>query len=338
MAFKEDIQFWHQKKSMEGMSVQTLYVNVICNLIIFLYLLDNETSWMVLFSVGAGLAIEIWKLTRAVHVTIGYWRGIPYPIFTDKQSYLSVTRAHDLAAMKYLHWVLYPLVVCYAIYSLMYESHKSWYSFIVSTMAGCVYTFGFIMMTPQLFINYKLKSVAHLPIRVFIYKAISTFIDDLFAFLIRMPTMHRLRVFRDDLVFIIYLYQRWVYPVDKKRVEVGASFEDVSVAEIEAAKAEMKAKEKKDEKKAEKQEEKKDEKKEKEEKQEQKPEEKPDEKSEEKREEKSEASNEELKDEKSEEIQQPEQELRKRMHSNQQQQEESQPQSSQQKSKKRKAD
>ncbi|KAJ7383976.1 Cleft lip and palate transmembrane protein 1 like protein [Desmophyllum pertusum] len=35
------------------------------------------------------------------------------------------------------------------------------------------------MMTPQLFINYKMKSVAHLPWRMMTYKALNTFIDDL---------------------------------------------------------------------------------------------------------------------------------------------------------------
>ena len=35
------------------------------------------------------------------------------------------------------------------------------------------------MMTPQLFINYKLKSVEHLPWRTFMYKALNTFVDDL---------------------------------------------------------------------------------------------------------------------------------------------------------------
>jgi uncharacterized membrane protein (DUF2068 family) len=40
---------------------------------------------------------------------------------------------------------------------------------------------------------------------------------DLFAFIIKMPTMHRLSVFRDDLVFFIYLYQRYIYRVDKNR-------------------------------------------------------------------------------------------------------------------------
>ena len=41
--------------------------------------------------------------------------------------------------------------------------------------------------------------------------------DDLFAFIIRMPTMHRLSCLRDDFIFLIYLYQRWCYGVDAKR-------------------------------------------------------------------------------------------------------------------------
>lgn len=53
------------------------------------------------------------------------------------------------------------------------------------------------MMTPQLFINYKMKSVAHLPWRMLTYKALNTFIDDLFAFVIRMPTLYRIGCLRD---------------------------------------------------------------------------------------------------------------------------------------------
>lgn len=56
---------------------------------------------------------------------------------------------------------------------------------------------GFITMTPQLFINYKLKSVAHLPWRMLTYKALNTFIDDLFAFVIKMPMMYRIGCLRD---------------------------------------------------------------------------------------------------------------------------------------------
>lgn len=79
-----------------------------------------------------------------------------------------------------------------------------------------------------------------------VYKSLNTFIDDLFAFVIKMPLMHRLACFRDgplparaalsarppdahchpgaDIIFFIYLYQRWKYRVDPNRVnEYGQS-------------------------------------------------------------------------------------------------------------------
>ena len=77
--------------------------------------------------------------------------------------------------MTYLSYAFYPLAVGYAIYSVMYNEHKGYYSFIISTMVSFIYTFGFIMMCPQLYLNYKLKSVAHLPWRMLTYKFLNTF-------------------------------------------------------------------------------------------------------------------------------------------------------------------
>jgi hypothetical protein len=49
-------------------------------------------------------------------------------------------------------------------------------------------------------------------------KSINTFIDDLFAFVIKMPIMHRMACLRDDVIFFIFLYQRYKYRVDYTRV------------------------------------------------------------------------------------------------------------------------
>jgi hypothetical protein len=112
-----EIQFWRNKKSMEGMSVRTIYINFICQVIILLYLLDNPgTSWMILFSAVTGVLIEAWKVTRAVHVKVsessfscspfqvGWWKGrVPYPILIDKQSYSATeTKKYDLESMKFV--------------------------------------------------------------------------------------------------------------------------------------------------------------------------------------------------------------------------------------------
>mgnify|MGYP006975908388 FL=1 len=50
--------------------------------------------------------------------------------------------------MQYLSYVLYPLMIAYTIYSLIYTQHKGWYSFILNTAVGAIYVYGFILMTP----------------------------------------------------------------------------------------------------------------------------------------------------------------------------------------------
>uniref|UniRef100_A0A1I8A149 Cleft lip and palate transmembrane protein 1 homolog n=1 Tax=Steinernema glaseri TaxID=37863 RepID=A0A1I8A149_9BILA len=232
LAFKNDIQFWRSRRSLEGLSVRSVLFNIFQSGVVFLYICDNDTSWVVKMSVGVGLLIEMWKIPKCLNVNIDYENKIlgivPKVTFSDKGSYVqSATKEYDQLAFKYLSWVLYPLLAGYAVYSLMYVEQRGWYSWVLNMLYSFLLTFGFIMMTPQLFINYKLKSVAHLPWRMLSYKFINTFIDDLFAFVIRMPTMYRLGCFRDDIIFLIYLYQRWIYRVDPTRVnEFGTSMED----------------------------------------------------------------------------------------------------------------
>lgn len=160
---------------------------------------------MILVPAGLSILLDFWKITKACKVTLK--RSFPWINIEDKESYSeNDTRSHDAVAIKYLSYACYPLMFGYSIYSLMYNEHKGWYSFIINTLVGFVYVFGFIVMTPQLYINYKLKSVEHMPWRALIYRFLNTIIDDLFSFIITMPTMHRLSCFRDDIIFIIYLY------------------------------------------------------------------------------------------------------------------------------------
>ncbi|XP_078097867.1 putative lipid scramblase CLPTM1 isoform X1 [Mustelus asterias] len=232
LAFKNDIQFWNSRQSLEGLSVRSVIFGVFQSGVVLLYILDNETNFVVQVSVFIGLLIDLWKITKVMDVRIDRDNKVAgiFPRLTlkDKSTYVqSSTKNYDDMAFKYLSWILFPLLGCYAIYSLLYMEHKSWYSWVLSMLYGFLLTFGFITMTPQLFINYKLKSVAHLPWRMLTYKALNTFIDDLFAFVIKMPMMYRIGCLRDDVVFFIYLYQRWIYRVDLTRMnEFGTSGED----------------------------------------------------------------------------------------------------------------
>lgn len=237
LAFKNDVQFWRSRKTLEGLSVRSVFFNVFQSLVVLLYILDNETNMIVIISVFIGLCIDLWKVTKVVNIRLDRENLIagvlPRVVLVDMPSYTqSSTKQYDMLAFKYLSWVLFPMFICYGVYSLFYHEHKGWYSFVLTMCYGFLLTFGFITMTPQLFINYKLKSVAHLPWRMLTYKALNTFIDDMFAFVIKMPTMYRIGCFRDDIVFFIFLYQRWIYRVDPKRVnEFGTSGEPATEEE-----------------------------------------------------------------------------------------------------------
>ena len=261
LAFKNDVSHWRKKKDNVGTSFRTIIANVIMQVIIFLYLLDNNenTSWMILFSSGMGIAIEAWKITKTVNVRVrptpqtaderaraglGEWiKHWPFPYFVafeDKHKLSEKekkTQEYDEIAFRYLYLVAIPLLLAYAIYSLVYDTHKSWYSFIITTLVGSVYAYGFLMMVPSLYINYRLKSVAHMPAKTMMYKFLNTFIDDLFAFTVKMPLLHRLATLRDDVIFFVYLYQKWKYKVDYSRVnEFGQGGDDEDEDEDESKK------------------------------------------------------------------------------------------------------
>jgi hypothetical protein len=201
LAFKSDINFWQGAKSTRGLSVKSLATDLACQVIIAAYLHEQSASLLLLGPSAVGVLVQLWKVSRAYRIG-----GAG-----------AETEASDSLATRALVLVLAPLVLAYTLYSLVFEMHTGVYGWAVGSLASSVYALGFVMMTPQIFINYKLKSVAHLPWKFFVYKAMNTFIDDLFAFIIRMPAMHRLSVFRDDLVFFIYMYQRYIYPVDRTR-------------------------------------------------------------------------------------------------------------------------
>ncbi|KAH7362998.1 cleft lip and palate transmembrane protein 1 [Plectosphaerella cucumerina] len=247
LAFGSDIAHYRKKKDNVGISVRSILANAFMQAVILLYLIDNSenTSYIILGSQGMGILIEIWKITTIVDVKVeaarpGSW--LPFSIGVYDKHQLSETEAktkeYDEIAFKYMYIAGVPLLLAYAVYSLVYDAHKSWYSYIITTLVGSVYAYGFLMMVPSLYINYRLKSVAHMPAKAMMYKFLNTFIDDLFAFTIKMPILHRLATFRDDIIFFIYIYQRWAYRIDYTRVnEFGQGGDDDEVVEADKAQA-----------------------------------------------------------------------------------------------------
>ena len=261
LTFKSDVDFWRGNTDLTGLSVRALFLDWMSQVVILFYLIEMDSSLLMTIPTCVGMLIALWKCQRGAgfafvkktainsndHTQQTMWYNKIFGVLgyelcatrlraaaaslsdkktkacmSSKQDLSALTEEMDQLATKLLgKYFLLPLVVTYAIYSLVKEEHSGWYSWFITTASSFVYAVGFVVMTPQLFLNYKLKSVAHLPWRVLGYRFVNTFIDDLFAFIIRMPTMARVSCFRDDVVFVIYLWQRYLYPVDSNRPVEG---------------------------------------------------------------------------------------------------------------------
>ena len=255
LAFRDDLSFFSRQKSFVGLSSSGLYFAFIRNLIVFLYLLDNDTSWMVLFSVAKDTIYSLWKVLQVLRPNIiaayNAWnqsKSLQAAPLTDDvgggaggggggedKGKTTALRAeeerrimdYDSTAVRYCSYLLCPMLAILSAYNLKTTVYASWWSWCISSLVDFVYLFGFISMVPQLYINYKLKSVAHLPIRAFMFKLFNTFIDDVFVLLMKMPLKHRLMALRDDVIFLGFLYQWWIYPSDKSRVnEFGYQYSE----------------------------------------------------------------------------------------------------------------
>ena len=257
LTFKSEVSFWNNNTDLTGLSVRSLFLDMIGQVIIVLFLYEKDSSLLMTIPSAFGCLIALWKCQRAAGLAFvkmtaqdkkqrgSFWNILPRLVgyelkatrlqiqktnHSDAKKNAKAQAANDLhtltidadrLATKKLGTALLPMVVLYTLYSLLNEEHTGWYSWLITSASSAVYALGFVLMTPQLFLNYKMKSVAHLPWRVLVYKSLNTFIDDLFSFIIRMPTMARISCFRDDIVFFIYLYQRWLYPVDTSRPVEG---------------------------------------------------------------------------------------------------------------------
>eukprot|EP01069_Polyplicarium_translucidae_P000219 Polyplicarium_translucidae@DN1124_c0_g1_i1.p1 len=203
LALSSDITFWRKQEEtqLSSLSANTYFLEAVFTAVVFAYLYETRESRFVLWFCGARFAMDIWKILKLRKA-----RAARRKTNTENGA-VDEIEAFEHRCMKILGVVLIPIVVAVSAHQLVNVPQRGWASWVVNSLAICAYTGGFVTMTPQLFRNYKLKSVDHMPWATLSYQAVNTFIDDIFSFIIRMPELHRMSVFRDDIVFVIYMYQ-----------------------------------------------------------------------------------------------------------------------------------
>jgi len=247
LAFTSDLDFWRTKTSFEGLSSLSITLQTCMNVIMFFYVQEQGQTKFVMYFIAFRFCLQLWKLRKLT--TFERCQGFPFFRWVnrrgDGQGLEELEEVHDAErrCMKWLVLILLPVIVAFSVYRLIHQRWRSWYSWFIQTLAICAQTGGFVVMTPQVFMNWRLKSVEHLPWKALTYQAINTFIDDIFALCIRMPEVQKYSVFRDDIIFAICCYQRWIY----KKEAVAEAVADSEGDEQERDSREKPAEEKKEE-------------------------------------------------------------------------------------------
>jgi hypothetical protein len=211
LAIKEDLSWWNSLDHVRAVSLLSIVAKAISEFVVVLFLRDEEASPTVWIVHAVWGALYLWKVSKMFD-PIQEW-----PYFKLKVGYRA-SMTLDFEGMGIVIGMIVPLLGGYAVWLLLYEKFKNFYSYCVRVAVAAVYAFGFLFMLPQLYMNWKLKTVEGMSGVALAYKAVNTFIDDLFAFVMTMPTLHRVACFRDDIVFFVWLWQRHIYPADTTRV------------------------------------------------------------------------------------------------------------------------
>eukprot|EP01006_Ploeotia_vitrea_P028104 TRINITY_DN60846_c0_g1_i2.p1 TRINITY_DN60846_c0_g1~~TRINITY_DN60846_c0_g1_i2.p1 ORF type:complete len:249 (-),score=36.68 TRINITY_DN60846_c0_g1_i2:750-1496(-) len=234
--------------------MSSLVIGLVQRVIWLAYLFEHHTGWLVLGPRTVDFMTEVWKILKATRMKLQEKYAVSSPEVEEQKKegeteeeeddtefegrkltpggqewvkkQIRVSAEADGQATKWMLWFCTPLIVCYALYSLWYFDHSSWISFLLNT--GVIYStsFSFMNMIPQVLINYKLKSVEHMSWGALCYKALASFSNDLYPFFVTdLPMIYRISCFSDDVIFLIYVYQRWLYPAQDRvpafEVEVG---------------------------------------------------------------------------------------------------------------------
>lgn len=178
------------------MSLKTLFYELAFSAVLTLYVYEHNSSKLIIFFSLLDIAVTAWKISRTFSLTLG--GSFPWIRLQPSELYKKREKI-DSQAVWYMNYLLFPLMAGYLWWALHSRNYaiKDWYNFLLETAVAFIAVFGFIMMTPQLYINYCLKSVEHLNWRGLIYRFINTLLDDLFAFMVTMPNLRRLMYFRD---------------------------------------------------------------------------------------------------------------------------------------------
>ena len=252
LGFSSDISYYKNLKKLDGVYTKYIFFNIFYMFITLIYILLQGANFIVKVELFISFVIEIWKLKKIFKISFEI-NNFPYIIKLEYKQTFEQEEAKDYeseAVSMMVKYLLMPIGVLYLGYRIYYYSDNiiknNWKSvviFIIEYIYFLLNVFGFILLTPQIYLNYKLQSVEHLPMKAMTYKFLNTIIDDLYAFAVKSPLLYRIFCFRDDVIFVIYIYQIFKYRKNNRADQIAKQKKEMEEKKkIEAEKGKEKEK------------------------------------------------------------------------------------------------
>lgn len=220
LGFANDISHHKSLKKMDGLFTKIYFIRMFHYLIAVVYYYMEDVNKIIYFELVVSLVIEIWKLRKLYKISLSSifpFVHIQNLLIIEKTESVSYEEEAIRITVKIIFIPLASIYLLYRIYYYSFYIHSHPFRFVIEYLFFLLNIFGFALMTPQIYINYKMKSVENLPIKALAYKFLNTIIDDVFAFALDTPTLHRISVFKDDVIFVIFIVQMYLYRKNRKR-------------------------------------------------------------------------------------------------------------------------
>ena len=164
LGFSSDISYYKNLKKLDGVYTKYIFFNIFYMFITFIYILLQGANFLVKIELFISFVIEFWKLKKIFKISLDL-KSCPYIIKLEYKKSFETEEAKDYeseAVNMMVKYMLLPIGVIYLIYRVYYYSDNiiknNWKSvviFIIEYIYFLLNVFGFILLTPQIYLNYK---------------------------------------------------------------------------------------------------------------------------------------------------------------------------------------
>ncbi|KAI8336325.1 cleft lip and palate transmembrane protein 1-domain-containing protein [Chlamydoabsidia padenii] len=226
LAFQNDILFWKNKTSDNGVSLFGMNLQLMGHIILVLNMVNSQRtsgpSVLLLLTRCFSVIIQAWKINKILPSYRPFWiqHSKHHPPnatlhSTEKDNTKEGLIRSNKQRWQWIRWnniqvqSIGILGVCIACH--WYARSRGEDSLTLQCLSETVYMLDFLFLLPQAIKNHRLKKVEHISRRTLLYKSLNILIDTVFAIAIKVNFIHCLACIQQDILYLFIFYQCYIY-------------------------------------------------------------------------------------------------------------------------------